>query len=270
MRILLLIPVLAACSGSKAAIRDLPCGSLDDMCQVEGGEYLAIPPPDWDGESLLPTFWHYHAYNRSPLGMWEDDITQQAAELGAFVVYPIGLDKTWSNVGSPSSGARDEIAFSRRVHADALDKFPIDPDRILVTGFSQGGSMAWDVSCYAPELGTAYAPVSGGFWEPLPAECTDTGRRLRHEHGTRDGTFPLDGRNIGSFRQGDVRAGLEVLREASGCATEPREVQEDGRTCQVWEACGEQGEVQLCLHDGGHRITSGWHGRALEWAFGAE
>ena len=48
--------------------------------------------------------------------------------------------------GSPSQ-ARDELAFMDAVRADLLARWPIEPNRILVTGFSQGGSMVWDLAC---------------------------------------------------------------------------------------------------------------------------
>lgn len=261
--------LLAGCSIGQAAPTALPCGTLGDPCEVDAGQYLAFAPDAWDGRAPLPTFVHFHGYSRSAADMARSSFIDKAHPLGALVIFPIGVNETWAHTGSPSS-ARDELTFIDQVVADALARLPVDRDRIVVSGFSQGGSMAWEVACRRPELATAFAPASGGFWEPLPDDCdVAPGLRLRHEHGTSDTTVPMEGRALGGrYTQGDIRAGLARLRVAAGCAGTVRTIREEGRTCQVWSDCGTDGEVQLCLHDGGHRMTDGWHEATWSWAFG--
>jgi polyhydroxybutyrate depolymerase len=86
---------------------------------------------------------------------------------------------------------------------------------------------------------------------------------LRHEHGLDDGTYPMEGRPIADTRQGAVRSSIQRLVADGACAPDPRVVEEDGRTCEVWEGCADGGEVWLCLHPGGHLVTEGWAARAL-------
>ena len=137
------------------------------------------------------------------------------------LILPDGIDKTWAHQGSPSQ-ARDEIAFMDAVRADLLARWPIEPDEILVTGFSQGGSMVWDLACQRGGDYGAFAAVSGAFWEPLPERCAGGPVDLLHIHGTTDRTVPMAGRPIGDrWRQGDVMQGLAVLRALDGCPTQP-------------------------------------------------
>lgn len=269
MKALLPAFFLVACTGagSSKPAAEFGCGGPNDLCQVEGGQYLAMLPDDWDGEELLPTFIHFHGYGGTAVALYEKgSFTDPMGPIRALAIYPDGQNKTWAHTGSPSS-ARDELAYFDALFADVKSRFPVDPDRLIISGFSQGGSMAWDVACYrGASTGAVFAPVSGSFWEALPTECPAGPIRLRHEHGERDTVIPLQGRSIGSYQQGDTRESIAVMVASNGCIGEPAVVEEDGRTCQVWTSCAEGGEVQLCLHPGDHRVTSGWHRRALDWA----
>ncbi len=55
-----------------------------------------------------------------------------------------------------------------------------------------------------------------------------------HLHGTSDDMVPMAGRSIGArWRQGDVRQGLAILREADGCPAAPaREETVMGLSCE--------------------------------------
>ncbi|MFK7930844.1 MAG: PHB depolymerase family esterase [Myxococcota bacterium] len=268
MQKFLLVLLVAGCKTSAAPVDRPDCGGPDNLCQVDGGQYLAVLPSDWDGQEQLPTFVHFHGYGGTAVELYnKGSFTDPMGEVRALAIYPDGKNNTWAHSGSPSS-ARDELPYFDAVLADARERFPVDDERLIVSGFSQGGSMAWDVACNrGNSIGAVYAPVSGAFWTPLPESCPGGPIRLRHEHGTNDRIFPLGGRAIGSFRQGDARDSIEVVTRTSGCTGDAEIVEEDGRTCQVWNNCSAGGEVLLCLHGGDHRVTSGWHRRTLEWAF---
>lgn len=271
MRRLPLILFLAGCTASGAPT-NFDCGGPKDLCEVDGGQYLALVPESWDGQSPLPTFIHFHGYGGTAVKLYEKaSFTDPMAEVGALAIYPDGMNETWAHNGSPST-ARDELAFFDAVFADVLERFPVDRDRLVISGFSQGGSMAWDIACSrGASTGAVFAPVSGGFWEPMPSSCPGGPVRIRHEHGTADRTFPLGGRALGSsYRQGDVRESIAIARQTAGCSEEPTIVDEEGRTCEVWSECQGESEIRLCIHSGGHSVTSGWHARTLAWAAQAQ
>lgn len=267
---LALLLCLGACTSSRFS-----CGSEDGLCEVADGEYLAVVPDGWDGEALLPAILHFHGYGGTAEELFDKrSFTDPMGEVGAVAVYPDGIDESWNfRVGGRVGDGRDEVGFTRQVVTDAVARFPIDPERIVISGFSIGGTMAWEVACRDGELAAAFAPVSGTFWEPLPEACQASTARLRHEHGTNDTTFPLDGRTLGSrdWRQGAAAEAIDVLRTTRGCMGEPRvEEQGAGLTCQVWDDCELGTNLQFCLHDGGHRVVEGWHRRTLDWAFGEQ
>jgi polyhydroxybutyrate depolymerase len=185
------------------------------------------------------------------------------------LVLPDGLDGTWAHQGSPSR-ARDELAFLDAVRDDLIRRWQVDPSRLLVTGFSQGGSMVWDLACRRGRDYAAFAAVAGAFWEPLPETCDGGPLDLLHLHGTSDPVVPMTGRWIRhTWKQGDVLEGLAVLRRTDGCTSLSR----PGRLgaelpCEIWDACGSGRELRLCRHEGGHMLPQGWVPLVHAWTRG--
>ncbi|MZQ81316.1 phospholipase [Paenibacillus sp. 5J-6] len=46
---------------------------------------------------------------------------------------------------------------------EIIKNYPIDTERVYVTGFSMGGNGAWDFASRSPELFSAIVPISGWF-----------------------------------------------------------------------------------------------------------
>jgi len=246
------IPLLLACSNR--------CGE-GGPCRVEGGFYLAQAPDDHRGGDL-PMALYFHGYNSSAADKIDSAVVRDLRTAGWLTVLPQGEGDTWSNVGAPSD-ARDEIEFVEAVLDDASERWPVR--EVVVTGFSQGSSMAWDVGCYLPGRVDALLGASGVFWEPQPARC-DGPLSVRHTHGRDDNVMPLEGRPIGDTHQGDVFEAFATLRETNGCPETPDETLADGpESCDVWRSCETGVELQLCLYDGGHRVPDGWADRMLDW-----
>ena len=95
-----------------------------------------------------------------PTGVGKTEISRRLARLADAPFIKVEATK-YTEVGYYG---RDDVAFIRSVIDDAAERFHLDRDRVLLTGFSRGASMVWDVACIAPDTATAYASVSGGFW----------------------------------------------------------------------------------------------------------
>ncbi len=243
------------------------CGN-EDICRVDGGRYFAIEPAGWDGRSTLPVILTAHGYSGSPeVILNRTDIGGPYGDAGVLWLVPEGEDNSWATPHSPESGDarhRDDVAFLGRVLDDVAERWPIDPKRVAASGFSQGGSIATELSCQDPQRWPIAMPVGGTFWQPEPARCNGP-VSVRHTHGTTDGTWPLSGRPIGSWAQGSVAAGLAAFRAGSGCTESTQTVEEDGAVCTVFDDCDGGNEVRLCLHDGAHRFPSDEAPRQLSW-----
>ena len=261
----LLLAIWAGAGLSSAGACD-----RDADCVVEGGVYRVNVPADWNGTSPLPAAVFFHGYGSSAEGvMGNNGLVRAFSERGILLIVPNGLGRTWSHVGSPSQ-ARDELAFMDAVRADVLARWPVDRKLFWVTGFSQGGSMAWDIACYRGDDYAAFAPIAGAFWDPQATSCPTPAVNMRHIHGTSDTVVPMSGRRIGGlWRQGDVMAAVDLWRQQDQCPAEPDQVTAEGiLECSEWTSCASGRQVELCLHDGGHMMPPGWLDGAWTWVQG--
>ncbi len=254
---------------AKADELHAPCAA-EALCETPLGKYgLAVPP---DYPSPVPAVLFFHGWGSSAENVLRNPrIRDPIVSRGYLLIVPQGErpagggNRSWSHQGSPHQG-RDEIAFVHEILEDVAGRFPLDRRRILVTGFSQGGSMVWHLACFDAGSYRAFAPISGAFWEPAPRDCRSGSVDLFHVHGFTDRVVPLEGRRIAKrWHQADLFAGLAVLRRTDGCPSQPDEFRiENGFRCRFWTGCA-SGSIRLCLHDGGHRIPAGWMSRILNW-----
>jgi polyhydroxybutyrate depolymerase len=176
------------------------------------------------------------------------------------LIAPRGEETSW-NLPGAMPGGRDDVAFIRSVADDAAARFGLDRNRMMVAGFSVGGSMTWYVACAEGRGFAGYAPIAGAFWEPYVAECRSPLPEIRHVHGRTDGTVPLAGRKLSFATQGDTFRSFALLGELSGCGEGLSEAERDGDLTCYRQTCG--GAVQeLCLHAGGHSVRPEWIARA--------
>jgi polyhydroxybutyrate depolymerase len=177
-----------------------------------------------------------------------------------------GEGRTW-DFHPDRPATRDETAFLTAVADDASARFGIRRDRMLLAGFSIGGSMASYVACATPGAFAAYAPVAGSFWRPHPAKCAGP-VRLLHTHGRADRTVPLLGREVmPGFVQGNVFDAMQIWGEANACrSSTPDQTRTLGiYIIEEWTRCATQSSLTFALHEGGHKIPKGWAGMAVDW-----
>ena len=244
-------------------------GCSPDCSVAEGSYAIALPPA---GDGPFPVLMHLHGMGGTGAGVLRGGSARAALARGYAVIAPTGWQpvsrypKNWG-VADGRNYTRDDIAFLRDVLDDAAARAPLDTGRVLLSGFSRGGSMVWDMACQAPDFARAYAPVAGAFWEPLPERCAAP-VDLFHTHGWLDRTVPLEGRVLGggALTQGDVWASLFILRGTNGCTNRQPEKgsAEGGIWLREWSDCA-SGRIDLMLHPGGHGVPKGWADRALDW-----
>jgi polyhydroxybutyrate depolymerase len=276
----LLTPLTAAFSvvlllslSAPTAQAEPACGTADAACEVAlGGYHIALPKSASSGP--IPVVLHFHGAGGTGSGVIRNNgMIKPILERGYAVIAPNGLGREgrrggfWSFIpGRPIR--RDELAFTRQVLNDAVERFELDRSRVLLTGFSIGGSLTWYLACQAPNDFAAYAPVGGGFWRPHPTDCAGPIKML-HTHGWRDSTVPLEGRPIrgGEIHQGDIFQGLRLWRAENGCTGgRPDRFNVKGRFWRrTWTTCDPGTALQMAMHDGAHGVPKGWSTMALDW-----
>lgn len=252
-------PVQAGCAGERAP------------CRIGSGSYHVLLPasPQPDGPAVV----FLHGWAATGADMLRISTMVQAIQTrGYALILPDGQPRgdgpgqTWAFLPGEQS-ARDEIAFLNAVADDAAERFGLDRDRMLLAGYSIGGSMASYVACAAPGSFAAYAPVAGGFWRPHPQSCAGP-VRLFHTHGWTDQTVPLEGRILREgFVQGDVFATLEIWRRTLECGTRYPDVGSVSERLWIrsWTDCAAGSDLLFALHPGGHAVPADWAGMALDW-----
>ncbi len=118
----------------------------------------------------------------------------KAAATGAIVAYPQGIGNHWNAGGccglTPETTA-DDVAFITTVINDVLARYPVDPSKIAIGGYSNGGGMAIRYACERSDMVSAVFIGSGDIMSPT---CHFTKPLAFIEmHGLADTTLPWAG-----------------------------------------------------------------------------
>ncbi|UWQ63183.1 polyhydroxybutyrate depolymerase [Leisingera caerulea] len=269
-RIWMLLAAVLIAAPAAAAEGGAECGG-ETACRIDGGVYHLALPDSWQGG---PAVMFLHGYGSSGAKVVANSgLVAAFTRRGYAVIAPSGLPwkegkpADWSVRDGWNTYPRNDVAFLRDVLADAAARAGVMPDRLLLSGFSRGGSMVWDVACQAPEFAAAYAPVAGGFWLPVTQDCKGP-VRLLHIHGFADKVVPLEGRVIqgseAEIVQADIWEGLQLWRRENACASNAADHEvRDGLWRKRWKC--DAGGLELILHKSGHGLPKGWSTLALDW-----
>lgn len=245
------------------------CGDADNACEISDGTYhIAMPSGTPVGIVM-----HLHGGGGYAAAMLNSQMSAEAAARDYIFVAPQGFHpnsrfvRNWSVKANNSFFERDDVAFLENVLADVHDRHGGTDVPVVLSGFSRGGSMVWDVACETPDFADAYAPMAGAFWDDLPDSCEGP-VRLFHTHGWSDRVVPLEGRSFsdGAVVQGDVWASMKIMRETNECGNrQPESSRFEGAFWfRTWTDC-DAGQMELMLHQGGHGAPDGWAGYVLDW-----
>jgi polyhydroxybutyrate depolymerase len=187
-----------------------------------------------------------------------------AREHGFVAVYPDGFSRAWNAgacCGPPMRHNVDDVGYlvallDRVQHDDATD-----PDRVFVTGISNGGMMAYRLACEASDRIAAIAPVAATLvFDGAPAHPVS----LLHLHGLADGNVPFGGGPPTKSFQANpptyppVRDGVLRFATAAGCAGAATTATAGRVTTETWTGCAPGAAVELVtIADGGHSWPGG-------------
>ena len=238
-----------------------------DPCTIADGSYRAVAPPGWNGSDRLPVLVFLPGWRATGDNMVSDPAISGPAAKAGFPADRAGprrrqLSRSPARRANRATTSRSS---ARVLYADVRARWPVDQRNVIAGGFSIGGSMVWDLACYAADAFTAFLPFSGGFWEPTPEACTSGPVNLRHVHGRADTLtscrWPerVIGRSLdaGRHRQGFLRVGrprIAVPRRRGHASPRGPDSPGSGR------ACARRPMLQLCLHPldhGGSQVAGG-------------
>ena len=253
------------------------CLNQDGPCKIDMGQYDIMRPEGATG--LVPAVMFLHGYGSNGAEVFRNtEMVNAILARGYALIAPWGRDelgnegKDWS-FHPAYHRVRDETLFLRNVLDDATAKYEIDRNKILMAGFSIGGSMTAYAACEDPALASAYAPIAGNFWRPYPTDCVGPMKML-HTHGWTDTTIPLEGRFLGMkdgaasvVAQGDAFHSMEIWRAVNGCTEMAADQFEIKGTFwhRKWKRCTPGTALEFVMWQGSHAIPHGWADMALDW-----
>jgi polyhydroxybutyrate depolymerase len=260
--------VFGACAGSRVSerVRDRQAMREAGSNATEGAVSLALRAGGIDRNYLLfdgrrgsepaPLVIALHGGGGGPESMisrWEN----QARTAGLVIAAPKGIGRTerggtWNATGCCGEAvarAADDIGFVAAIIDDVSKRTSIDPKRVYVVGFSNGGMLTHRIAIALGERVAAAAVVSGAlFGNEAPARVPVP---LLIMHGEQDPVVVFNGGMSPTGFVADaqtlpfkpVRFGVDYWRAANGCTAPPSVTTQPGVAIERSTQCRNNAEV---------------------------
>jgi polyhydroxybutyrate depolymerase len=264
---------------------------------VRRSYYVHVPAAHF-GTAPLPVVIALHgAFSTARKFERESGLSLLADREGFIVVYPQGIGlgdlfRHW-NSGHCCGKARkmnlDDVGFALSTLDNVARRNPVDRTRLYVTGFSNGGMLAYRIAAEHPDVVAAVAVVSATIGGAPSAEEPEWSlvRPKRPVavlaiHGRADTSIPYDGgrgpQSRGSSSAISLARSIRFWVDADGCGAKPQvEAMDRGRIeRQAWSGCREDVEVVLYSLDmWGHEwpkesLLGGFNAAGTIWRFFAQ
>ncbi|MDX2076682.1 MAG: PHB depolymerase family esterase [bacterium] len=194
-----------------------------------------------------------------------------ADDNGFIVVYPDGIDGSWNDGRIPDNRRlrerldNDDVGFISLLIDTLISQYPINPEKVFVTGISNGGAMSHRLACDLSDKISAIAVVTGNI--PTTLDCQPTEPvSILIINGTDDPLVLWDGTDN---NRGDLRGTMESLtvwRDFLTCDETPiienlPDVDPNDQTTiyiETYTNCGDDQQLVLyAIEGGGHTWASG-------------
>ncbi len=228
-------------------------------------EYLLYVPKTYDRTRPSPLIISLHPamswpHSQMNVSQWNP----VADENGFIVVYPAGSGfgpKVWLMEGRRTPARMPDVLFISALIDKLEASYNIDPTRVYADGFSNGGGMAFALSCVLSSRIAAVGMVSAARsldWNwyagnrPVPMIAF---------HGTGDRVVPYEGGRtpVGPDVFPSVPEFTAAWARLNGCSTNPMEsvLSADVTRLQYTDASGDARVVLYTLAGGGHQWPGG-------------
>ncbi len=258
----------------RLAARNLACGETGQPCLIEVGSYNVLLPR---GKGPFPAvlFFHGSGLNGASV-IGSQKIAEPLLKRGYALIAPTALDVTyvgdrratgWNWDGQRND--RDDYHFVQNLLDDAIARFSLDEDKLIVAGYSNGATFVWYLACQGVDDRLRhFAPIGGTPSRGHPLSCADIppNFHLFHTHGQNDRVVPLQGTRPTTRRgwMGALEA-IRFLKAAADCSQVTRGDAHDVAHSIMWRQCRSGTEFRLDVTDDGHAVPLSWADDAVSW-----
>lgn len=192
-----LVPALSVVILTTIGCTQAPAGLEKGSIRHDGlsRSYLIAIPDTAPAETPLPLVLALHRFAGSAAEMARiSRFHEVGIEEGFIVCYPDGRGRRWN---TDPDARPDDVGYLRALVAALAAEYPVDLDRVYVTGASNGGFLSWLLACEAADTFAAVAPVMATLPENIATACASAAMPICVVHGTDDPVVPYDGFELG-------------------------------------------------------------------------
>ena len=160
------------------------------------------------------------------------DFDYLANEYGFVVAYPDGYENHWNDCRRSASYSAnieniDDVGFVKALISQLQSDFNIDPQKVIASGFSNGGHMVYRLAMEAPESILIAAPIAANMPVDENLDCvkSELPVHITIFNGTEDPINPYEGglvEVLGNKSRGQVLSSEKTLNYWAGLADVPR------------------------------------------------
>jgi polyhydroxybutyrate depolymerase len=205
--------------------------------------YLLHVPPGYQPNAALPLViaLHYRPGTAEAMRAMTN-FDAKADEKRFLVAYPQGVGNQFN--AFTCCGSQDDVGLVKAVVRQVVEDWKVDPDRVYLTGVSNGADLSFRAAVEAPGVFAAIAPVSGGFYGNSPEQPD-----YAPTSPVSVVTFIGLGDPMAQTLQGGIKAWQDRLRCRPGRSAELAA----GTVHQAGSTCADGSEVEVYqVKDGGH------------------
>ena len=227
--------------------------------------YMHLPPRYFDASSPLSLLIALHGRYSTGISMSKQTGFNKVADRKEFiVVYPDGVKRSWADgrgVTQADKRGVNDVAFIGHLIKMLQSRFPIDDNKICITGYSNGGFMAQRLAMESSHPFAAMAIVSASLSDSMAERFTP--RKLipvLFIHGTADSVIPYGGGMLSGGKTAlSVENAVKFWVRLNGCSTLPIlekiDQLDDGAIVSVLTYGSSQSHIQVKLY----KIEGGGH-----------
>jgi polyhydroxybutyrate depolymerase len=250
-------PSTPAPAGTPESVPGLPAGWVSTSVSLKEDNlvrrYLLVRPAA-TSKTPLPVVVLLHGRIVTP--EFEEQRTGLPAVTGpAILVYPAGYENSW-NAGACCAGAQsanlDDVGFiTDVVHQVLADQPDADHKRVFLIGFSNGGKMAFRLSCAEPGLFDGVAVVAAVPVSDCARPPVVPWAQLAMDN---DPLFTLTPdqppKSVNGYVERSTEGEVGALLNANGCQGNGQAQAQGTLTATRWTSCSSGDPVEFDLYHG--------------------